>query len=66
MSTDYTNYRACDKCAVPLKRRARAPYTATDYGRKHYVYYQCPSCKTNYVGMTSDGKIEKQEKTNEA
>ncbi len=54
MSTDYTNYRACDKCAVPLKYRTRAPYT--------YVYYQCPGCKTNYVG----GSFERQEKTNEA
>lgn len=66
MSTDYTNYRACDKCATPLKRRARPPYTASDYGKKHFVYYQCPDCKTNYVGITSDGSYERKEQTNAA
>jgi len=32
---------------IELKKRKRPPYTASNFGRSNYDYYQCPKCKTN-------------------
>jgi uncharacterized protein with PIN domain len=41
--------KTCDRCRVPLKKRTTLPSTAVRDGLKHFDYYQCPKCKTNFA-----------------